>query len=360
MQRPVLDFRSDNVGTAAPEMLDALRQANLGSASSYGVDDLTLDVQKRYAELFEAEVRVFAVPTGTAANAACLAALSPPWGAIFCHATAHAHTSECAATEFFSGGAKIVPVPGQDGRIALAAFKDALEAAGTGLAHRAQPAALSLTQATEWGTVYGESELGALCDVARTRGLRVHMDGSRFANAVAALGRPPADLTWRLGVDILSFGLTKNGGLMCDAIVVFRKDLFEPLRYRLRRSGYVWSKMRFASAQLLAYVADGFWLRTARHANAMASRLAQGLRAIPGLKFVAPVEANEIFLEPPPHLLSSLRDSGVLTLSLSRGITRLVCRYDTSEVEVDQCIATFEALAASETSAGAAPYSAAG
>jgi threonine aldolase len=329
-------------------MLAALANANRGPASSYGADSLSELVQQRYAELFEADVHVFAVPTGTAANAMCMATLSPPWGAVFCHATAHAHTSECAATEFFTGGAKVCPVPGVHGRISLAAFSQALDAAGKGLAHRPQPSVLTLTQATEWGTLYSIDQLDILCEHARAHGLRIHMDGSRFANAVAALGLSPADLTWRRGVDMLSFGLTKNGGLMCDAIVSFRPELVEELRYRLRKSGYGWSKMRFASAQLIAYITDGFWLRSAHHANLMASKLAGGLSSIDGVKLAAPVEANEIFLELPSHLHRSMRDSGVLIHPLGGGVVRMVCRTDISELEVSQCVETLRFLMSAE------------
>jgi threonine aldolase len=347
-QQTVLDFRSDNVGTAAPEMLAALHAVNVGPVSSYGADDLSAMVHQRYSELFETDVEVFAVPTGTAANATCLATLSPPWGAIFCHVTAHAHTSECAATEFFSGGAKLCPVSGNHGRISPAAFQDALFAAGAGLAHRPQPAVLTLTQATEWGTLYDIELFDTLCGHAREHGLRIHLDGSRFANAVAALALPPADLTWRRGVDMLSFGLTKNGGLMCDAIVSFRPEFSKQLRYRLRKSGYGWSKMRFASAQLIAYIADGLWLRSAHHANSMASKLAHGLRSIDGLRIVAPVEANELFLELPPRLLRLILESDVLVHPINGGLLRMVCRGDTSESEVAQCIATLRLLVSAD------------
>jgi threonine aldolase len=342
-----IDFRSDNVGTVSAEMLEAISLANADSAAPYGGDPCSHEVAIRYSELFETEVDVFAVPTGTAANAMCLATVSPPWGAIFCHATAHVHTSECGATEHFSGGAKLVLVPGTNGKMDPAGLRLAFEESGVGQAHRSQAAALTVTQATEWGTVYQPAELDALCAVARASGLAVHMDGARLANAIVSVGCSPAEMTWRRGIDILSFGLTKNGGMLCDAVIVFRPELATYLRYRLRRSGYGWSKMRFASAQLLAYIRDDLWLRSARRANAFAARLASGLAARGAIRIVMPVETNELFLELPEGVLAQLEANGILVQARGASMARLVCRWDGTEAEVDEAISALHRLALS-------------
>jgi len=342
-----MDFRSDNVGVVSPEMLEAISSANADSAAPYGGDHWSREVNIRYSELFETDVEVFAVPTGTAANALCLATLSPPWGAIFCHATAHAHTSECGATEHFSGGAKLVLVAGADGKMDPSALEAALDGSGVGQAHRSQAAAVTVTQATEWGTVYQLAELDVLCGIALSCGLAMHMDGARLANAIVAVGCTPAEMSWRRGIDILSFGITKNGGMLCDAIVVFRSDLATHLRYRLRRSGYGWSKMRFASAQLLAYVRDDLWLNSARRANALAMRLASGLAAQGSVRIVMPVEANEIFLELPEGAPAKLEANGILVQDRGAGMARLVCRWDGSEAEVDEAVSALHRVAVS-------------
>src|SRR5438105_13787165 len=302
----MIDYRSDNTGCAAPEILDALVRANTGTALGYGADEWTARLQDRFSELFETRVRVFPVATGTAANALSLAAVSPSWGLVYCTELAHINTSEANAAGFFGGGLKLVPVAGDHGRIGVDAFRDTLAALPPGALHRGQPAAVNLTQASDLGAVYPVGEIRAIADAAKTRGLRVHMDGARFANALARLGCSPAEMSWRSGVDILSFGATKNGGALCDAIVVFAPELANALAVQLRRAGQVWSKMRFASAQLMAYIADGLWLRLADASNSAAARIAAGIAALPGLRLVAPVEANEIFLELPGAAMDAL------------------------------------------------------
>ncbi len=303
----MIDYRSDNTGRAAPEILEALVRANRDTALGYGADEWTAALQRRYSELFETAVRVFPVATGTAANALSLAALGPSWGIVYCSEAAHINTSEANAAGFFGGGIKLVPVVGEHGRIAANRLADALSGIGPGQLHRGQPSAVNLTQASDLGTVYAIAEIRAVAEVAKARGLRIHMDGARFANAVARLGCSPAEATWRAGIDIMSFGATKNGGALCDAIVVFAPELADGLAVQLRRAGQVWSKMRFASAQLLAYVENGLWLEMARASNAIAARIAAGLSAIPGVRLLAPVEANEIFLELPSAVMDATR-----------------------------------------------------
>ena len=331
----MIDFRSDNTGRAAPQLIEALAVANTGTALGYGMDPLTAQLQERFAQLFETRVRVFPVPTGTAANALSLAAVCPPFGAVYCSADAHINTSECNATGFFSGGAKMVPVASEFGKVDPAALEAAIAGAGAGLAHKSQPAAVNLVQATDLGAVYRVEEIAAVAKVAHAHGLKVHMDGARFANAVARLGCTPGEATWKAGVDILSFGVTKNGGLLGDAIVVFAPDAAQQIGYHPRRAGLVWSKMRFASAQILAYVEDDLWLKLARGANEAAAGIASLVRTLPGVTVTAPVEANELFIDMEPAALDALQASGILFYRRGPRLGRFVCRWDTSAAEVD-------------------------
>lgn len=333
---PSLNFRSDNVATVAPEILQALASANRGPAAAYGDDECSALLQRRFSDLFETEATVFPVPTGTAANALSLACIARPWGAIYCHEQAHIHTSEGGATEAFSGGAKLVALPGLHGRLDPASVDDALRRAERGIRNRPQPDAVSITQATEWGTVYPLAAIEAIGASARGAGVRFHMDGARLANALATLGCTPAEMTWRRGVDILSFGATKNGGMMADAIVVFDRSLVEPLSYRLRRAGQTWSKMRFAAAQLLAYVDDGLFVRLAAHANALATRLGRELATLPGVQLAAPVEANLVFATLPEGADQALAQAGVRFGHRPGGVIRLVTRFDGSDADIDE------------------------
>jgi threonine aldolase len=290
-------------------------------------------VQTRFSELFETKVRIFPVATGTAANALALASICPPFGAVYCSPNAHIDTSECNATGFFGGGTKLVPVAGPHGKVDPAALSEALAGAGVGLTHKSQPAALNLVQATDLGAVYRLDEISALTAVARAHGLKVHMDGARFANAVARLGCSPAEVTWKSGVDILSFGVTKNGGVMADAIVVFSPEVATHLAFHLRRAGQVWSKMRFAAAQLLRYVEGDLWLELARKSNAAAARVAKELSGS-GVRLLAPVEANEIFVDMAPEQMDVLEKEGIRFFRRGTRLARFVCRWDTSDAEI--------------------------
>ena len=340
----MIDYRSDNTGRAAPEILEALLHANDGTALGYGADAWTARLQDRFSELFETRVRVFPVATGTAANALSLAAISPSWGLVYCGELAHINTSEANAAGFFGGGLKLVPVAGDHGKIDAGALAERLAGLQPGAIHRGQPAAVNLTQASDLGAVYPLAEIRAIADIAKSRGLRVHMDGARFANAVVRLGCSPAEMSWRSGIDILSFGATKNGGALCDAIVVFTPGtddgLADGLAVQLRRAGQAWSKMRFAAAQLLAYVEDGLWLRSARASNAAAARIAAGIASTPGLRLVAPVEANEIFLELPAAVMDALEADGFQFYRRSATLARFVCRFDLTDGEADALVAS--------------------
>jgi threonine aldolase len=338
----MIDYRSDNTGRAAPEILEALVRANAGTALGYGADDWTARLQERFGELFETRVRVFPVATGTAANALSLAAISPSWGLVYCSEAAHINTAEANAAGFFGGGLKLAPVAGSHGRIDAEALRETLAAIPPGALHRGQPAAVSLTQASDLGAVYPLGEIRRVAEIGKARGLKLHMDGARFANALARLGCSPAEMSWRAGVDILSFGATKNGGALCDAIVVFTPALADGLAVQLRRAGQVWSKMRFASAQLAAYVADGLWLRLARASNAAAARIAGGIAGLPRLRLVAPVEANELFLEMPSAVMDALEQDGFQFYRRSATLARFVCRFDVTDAEADALVAALK------------------
>jgi threonine aldolase len=335
-----MNFRSDNVAGIAPEILAAIAAVNDGTAPSYGADAVTERLERRVAELFEHEVAVFPVATGTAANALALATLTPAWGAIYCHEASHVQTDECGAPEFFAGGAKLLPLPGADAKLAPETVAGAL--LERGIVHHVQPAALSISQATEAGTLYRPSEIAALADLARRHGLGFHMDGARFANAAAALGCRPADLTWRAGIDVLSLGATKNGALAAEAVVFFAPERAAEFGFRRKRGGHLFSKMRFLSAQLDAYLADGLWLRLAAHANQMAARLSAGLAALPGARLRHPTEANEVFVELPEPAIAALSAAGVGFYrwgGSASSCLRLVTAFDTRAADVDAAIA---------------------
>jgi threonine aldolase len=338
-----MNFCSDNVAGASPEIVEAIARANHGPAMPYGNDDWTRRIEQRLAEIFEREVRVFPVATGTAANVLCLAALAPPWGTIYCHAESHISVDECGAPEFYTGGAKLALLAGTAGKIAAAD----LVPEGAGIVHHTQPAAASLTQATEAGTVYTPAEIAAIASVCRSHGLGLHMDGARFANALVALGCTPAELTWKAGVDALSFGATKNGAVAAEAAVFFDPAKAASVGFRRKRGGHLFSKMRFLSAQLDAYLADDLWLRNARHANLMARRLADGLAALPGARLAYEVEANEIFVDLPEPAIRGLEAAGFRFYRWPDETStrlRLVCAFDTEAAHADAFLATARRL----------------
>lgn len=305
-----MNFISDNAVGVAPEIMAALAEANHGPSMPYGNDDWTRRVERKLADIFEREVRAFPVATGTGANALSLATLAPPYGSIYAHEEAHVMVDECGAPELFSGGAKLRPLPGVHGKLTADTLDRALTQGQSNDVHQVIPAAISLTQATEAGTVYQPAELQAIGEVARRHKVRLHMDGARFANAMAFLGVPARQVTWEAGIDVLSFGATKGGAMAAEAVVFFDPALAESFAYRRMRGGHLVSKMRFVSAQLEAYLTDGLWLKLARHANAMAQRLAQGLAAIPGVRLLHQVDANELFVEMPQSMIAGLRQAG--------------------------------------------------
>ncbi|MEO1274367.1 MAG: beta-eliminating lyase-related protein [Pseudomonadota bacterium] len=334
-------FTSDNASGAAPEVMAALVAANEGYTMPYGADDGTARVETMVRDIFAApEARVFLVATGTAANALALATLAPPWGSVLCHRIAHIEVDECGAPEFYSGGAKLALLGGDEAKIAPNALEAAL--APQASVHNVQPSALSITQATERGAVYGVGEVSALAAIARRHGLRVHMDGTRFANALVATNATPAAMSHEAGVDVLCLGATKCGALAAEAVVLFDPALAREFELRRKRGGHLFSKMRFVAAQMEAWLADGLWLRLAGHANAMGARLADGLRA-KGVPVLSAAEANLLFAHFTDDQHAALQAAGARYYpdpAPEGGVhARLVASFATRAEDVDALLA---------------------
>ncbi len=304
-----MNFGSDNVHGVHDTILQAIRDANGGTSRSYGHDEWTARAEARLRDVFACDLTAYLVVTGTAANSLALAACCPPHGAVVCHQEAHINVDECGAPEMYTGGAKLMGVRGAGCKLTPTAVTALLDTMGRA-EHEQRPSVLSISQATELGTIYTVDEVRALAATASHRGMRLHMDGARFANAVVRLGCTPAELTWQAGVDVLSFGATKNGALGVEAIVFFDRELTTDFLYRRKRAGQLVSKSRYLGAQMLAYLDHDLWLDNARHANAMADRLAAGVRALPGVRLPLPVEANEVFAIMPRALHEAINAAG--------------------------------------------------
>lgn len=350
-----MNFASDNTAGVAPKIIAALTQANEGFTLGYGNDAWTKRAEKRIAEVFKRDVAAFFVTTGTASNALAIAHFTPPWGAVLCHEDAHIATDECGAPEFFGNGIKLVGLPGDGGKIVPAVLKAALEKPQWGAPHHVVPSVLSLSQATEAGTIYQPSEIRALADLAHAHNMAVHMDGARLGNALARMNAPADEATWRAGVDVLSFGATKGGAMAAEAIVFFDPARSAGMDRRRKRGGHLLSKHRFVAAQMDAYLADDLWLRLARHANALADRLSDKLTAA-GMPPVWPVEANEVFALIPRAACGRLKNKGaafyermpdILPKSVAvkpdSVLVRLVTSFATTSAEVDAFVATASA-----------------
>tara|TARA_B100000686_G_C16790094_1_gene978044 strand:- start:1800 stop:2852 length:1053 start_codon:yes stop_codon:yes gene_type:complete len=338
-----MDFRSDNIGKAAPEIIESITLANTGTATPYSNDDFTERLQKRFCELFERNVIVYTAVTGTAANAIGLSVLTPPYGVIYCHVNSHIATDECGSPELMTGGAKLVGIEGAGAKISPDSFLDALDKSGKGFVHCSQPSVLSITQATEMGMVYNVDEVSALGEIVKSNNLFLHMDGARFANAVSNLGVSPADITWRCGVDVLSFGATKNGTIAAEAIILFREELADDLSFRHKRAGQLLSKGRFISSQLLAYTENDLWLRLADKANDLALKLQKGFQALDGVIVEGKVQSNEVFVTLPSKVIEGLKNLGAEFYGWpepweTTNTIRLVTRWDTEEREINQII----------------------
>ncbi|MEG3845868.1 low specificity L-threonine aldolase [Microcoleus sp. herbarium19] len=334
-----MNFCSDNATGISPEIMAAIAAANCGAAMPYGDDEYTQCLQVKFSDLFETSVTVFPVATGSAANALGLGVVTPPYGAVYCHAESHINLDECGAPEFFTGGAKLVTLTGDRAKIKAETLGQMLDKAGAGVVHHVQPAAVSITQTTEAGTVYNPAEISQISEVVRSHNLYLHMDGARFANAVASLGCSPADITWRAGVDILSFGATKNGAMAAEAVVFFNRELAKTFPFYRKRSGHLFSKMRFLSAQLEAYITDDLWLKNAAHANNMAAKLAAGLAGVETVKFCHPVEANEIFMQLPESVIAAVLAEGFQFYRWDKCTVRLVTAFNTKEEDVIALVA---------------------
>jgi threonine aldolase len=314
-----MDFTSDNIAGASPKIVAALNVAASGTAPAYGSDPWTTKAQAKIDEVFECRTASFFVPTGTAANALALATLTPPWGAVFCHEGAHVMEDECGAPEMFTAGAKLVGIKGAAGKITSESLRNMLANFPRGLVKQVQPAALSLSQVTECGTLYTCDEIAELSAIAHAAGLAVHMDGARFANALVALDATPAEASWKAGIDVLSLGATKNGAFACEAVVFFNPERAATFPFQRKRAGHTLSKGRFLGAQMVTYLEDDHWLDLARAANAHAAKLSNGLTAIRGLQLAWPPQANEIFVFLPLQVDAALKAAGVTyyTWSLS-------------------------------------------
>jgi len=339
-QGVVMNFMSDNASGVAPEIMSAMAAANDGSIRGYGDDVYTQRAGGRLSEVFERELSVFLVATGTAANALNLAAITKPHGAIFVHEMAHVHCDECGAPEFFTHGAKLLPLAGENGKLTPGAIEKGLQDFPQGIVHHPQAQAISLSQVTECGTVYSLAEIEALSSVAKSHKLRVHMDGARFANALDSLGCTPAEMTWKAGVDVLSFGATKNGAMGVEAVILFDEALAADLPFMRKRSGQLLSKGRFLGAQMEAYLKEGLWLGMAAHANKMAALLAEGIENLPGGRLRYPVQANQVFAVLPKPAHKALMAAGAGYYPWGRepdGVSiRLVTSFNTREEDVAQ------------------------
>lgn len=337
-----MNFASDNTAGVSPEILDALNKVNAGTAKPYGDDVLSANIEHHFNDIFECKTTVFLVSTGTSANALALSAMSPSYGNIYCHKDAHINRDECGAPEFFTHGAKLVTLPGMNGKVHPGELEVALSAVSDGV-HHTQPAALSISQASEAGTIYGPGEIHHLSEVAREKGLYIHMDGARFTNALCTAGCSAAELTWKAGVDVLTFGATKNGAMCAEAIVIFNDKIGQELGYKRKRAGHLFSKMRYLSAQWDAFFENDLWLKNARHANQMAQDLKDGLTQIKGADLLYPVEANEIFIRLPESSLQALEKAGYGFYRWPESnatLIRLVTSFNTRPEDVQGFIAT--------------------
>jgi threonine aldolase len=331
-------FASDNYAGICPEAWRALEEANAGHSRSYGDDIYTQRAADLIREIFETSCEIFFVFNGTAANSLSLASLCQSYHSILCHEIAHVETDECGAPEFFSNGTKVLLLQGADGKITPEAMEHMVKRR-TDL-HFPKPRAVSVTQGTEVGTLYSPHELTAIGQKARELGLKMHMDGARFANAVASLAVPPKEITWKAGVDVLCFGGTKNGTHVGDAVVFFNRELAHEFEWRCKQAGQLASKMRFLSAPWVGMLQNGAWLKHAGHANNMAQLLFDELSKIPEIKLLFPRQANAVFAELPEKAIQALWEKGWLFYTfIGRGGCRFMCSWDTSEEDVHAFVA---------------------
>jgi threonine aldolase len=331
-------FASDNTAGMCPEVLEILHEANHDNVSSYGNDPWTSQAADGIRELFECDCDVYFVSTGTAANSLALASMCASYQSVICHELAHIETDECGAPEFFSNGSKILTVGGANGKMDADRVRDRILMRSD--THYPRPTGLSLSQATESGTVYTGKEADAVIGTAKEHGLRVHMDGARFFNAAVSLSQSPAELTWKRGVDVLCLSGTKNGMGIGEAVVFFDRSLSKDFAYRCKQSGQLVSKMRFLSAPWVGLLTDGVWERNARRANEMAARLRKGLDALDGVSFAASTDVNGVFIHLPESCIQRLRQEGWMFYTfIGSGFARFLCSWKTTTDEVDALVA---------------------
>ena len=337
-KRERVKFASDNVAGACPEVLEALIKANDGDSAPYGNDDWSKSLQEKFSEIFEKEVIVYPTASGTAANALALSTMTPVFGNIYCHKLSHINIDECGAPEFYTGGAKLIPLTGVAGKIISEELEENI--GGVGIVHHTQPSSVSITQACETGEVYELDEIKRIAETTHNHNLNMHMDGARFANALVSLNCTPAEMTWRSGVDVLSFGATKNGCMAAEAIIFFKPELVGNLPFLMKRSGHLLSKMRFVSAQLEAYITDDVWLRNAKHANEMGKKLSEGLAKHNSIKLVYPTQANEVFAKFPKETIEYLNVEGYKMNEgeLDGQAVRLVTAWNTKILDVENLL----------------------
>ena len=334
-KRERVKFASDNVAGACPEVLDALMKANEGDSAPYGNDDYSKVLQEKFSEIFEKEVIVYPTASGTAANALALSTMTPVFGNIYCHKLAHINTDECGAPEFYTGGAKLIPLTGINGKITPEELEKNIS--GTGIVHHTQPSSVSITQVCETGEVYELDEIKKIADVAHKHKLNMHMDGARFANALVTLNCTPAEMTWKSGIDVLSFGATKNGCIAAEAIIFFKPELVGNISFLMKRAGHLLSKMRFVSAQLDAYISNDVWLKNAKQANEMGKKLSDGLVKHNSIKLAYPTQANEVFAKFPREMIEHLNSLGYKMNEdeLDGQAVRLVAAWNTQNSDVE-------------------------
>lgn len=333
-----MDFSSDTSAPAHPRILEALMAANAGMAPSYGADDFTVRAVSLLRDIFETDLEAYFVPSGTAANALALSLICPSHGSVLCHREAHIERDERGAPEFFTGGGKLELLGGDHAKINVEELRAALAHRNPAFVHETPSMALSITNLTESGTAYSVDEVRELTGLAKAEGLAIHMDGARFGNAICTTGSSPADMTWKSGVDVLTFGATKGGALGCEAIILFgeMKSKFPELLARAKRAGHMPAKMRFVSAQMCAYLENGLWLDLCGRANSAAVRMAEILTQRPGVSLAHPVEGNEVFACLPEDVFDSLQNAGLRAYRWLDGSVRFVCNWTTSDEELEK------------------------
>ncbi len=334
-KRERIKFASDNVTGACPEVLDAILKSNDDDKTPYGNDKLSINLKDKFSEIFEKEVIVFPAASGTAANALALSTITPSFGNIYCHRLSHINVDECGAPEFYTGGAKLINLNGINGKIMAAELDNSIS--GKGIVHHTQPSSVSISQLCETGVTYKLDEIKNISDVAHKHNLSIHMDGARFANALVSLNCSPAEMTWKSGIDVLSFGATKNGCLAAEAIIFFKSELVGNMPFLMKRAGHLLSKMRFVSAQLDAYITNDVWLKNAKHANAMGKKLSQGLQLHKSIELAYPTEANEVFVKIPKYLIDQLNSHGykINDDEWEDKAVRLVAAWNTNPSDID-------------------------